>query len=170
MSDNPFFLLFVYIIVSVTYWLLYLLIRPRIDRGRKYYYAFLGHALVGLFLVAFVPAYINAYTKIDRLLISLVIFLMGISLFLHHFSVMRDKQEWTGILVRRGVKVSRLHGSLSHLVFGVTFTFYGLLIYSHLRPVTTLPIENLALFFATLSITLGGLFCTYIGYRMLNNG
>lgn len=164
--SEPFKLLETYSFALIIYWCLYLFLRPRIDRGRKYTALFLGHTLIGLFLALAIPFYISSYTTINRTIILAVIFAMSISLTLHHLSVLRDKQEWRGIFAPRDIKVPKLHGVLSHVLYGASFSIYGLLMFWDLATRTNIPIEKVVLYSSATSMQLGGIFCIYLGTRM----
>lgn len=143
--SHLFIFLGIYLLLGASFWLSYPLIRSKINKQERHKLIFILHLIFGLILLTGVPVYFYLSGIINTWLVAVLGLVMGIIAVLHHLSILKNGDPWTGIIEPKGLKVSRGHGPISHISFAFLYAIYGLFILFYLKPQANLFSEKLTL-------------------------
>ncbi len=155
-----------YLLGAIVYWSSYVLIRPHIHKSQHHAILFTANLFLGLFLVSFLPFYLNKVGLINTPLVILLAFVMGIAAILHHVFILKDVQPWRGIITPMNIKVPVVHGAISHLSFSISYAVYGLILYASFFEKAVLFQEKLTLFLFVAFIEIVAIITAFDGIRM----
>ncbi len=144
--SNLFIFLAGYLIAGIIFWASYIPIRSRITKKTSHVILFLVDLIFGLALLTLVPIYFYFSGVISTPLIILLALVMGVIAVLHHLSILEYRDVWTGIMLPRGLRVSKGHGPIIHAAFAVLYAVYGLTLFIYMNGRAQLLSETLVLF------------------------